>query len=135
MDKGKKTYQTEQKKQLLDFLREHKEEHYTIDQIILNLQGEHTPGKSTVYRLIKQLVEEGVVKRSNTGNSRQFVYQLLDGERCSHHFHMQCESCGKLFHLQEEKTKEVQGLLKAQEEFQIDVSRCVLFGTCGNCNK
>ena len=59
LDKGKKTYQTEQKKQLLDFLREHKEEHYTIDQIILNLQGEHTPGKSTVYRLIKQLVEEG----------------------------------------------------------------------------
>ena len=46
------------------------------------------PGESTVYRLIKQLVESGEVKRTVRGNSRTFVYQLTDGESCHHHLHM-----------------------------------------------
>ena len=130
---GKKIYQTEQRKQILQFLKENKKMQYTIEEIVANMNGEHRPGKSTIYRIIKQLVEEGQVKRSNKNNTRQFVYQLLDGEACHHHFHMQCESCGKLFHLKEEKTKQVQGLLQQQEQFLVDIRRCVFYGTCMSC--
>lgn len=130
---GKKVYQTEQKKQVLQFLKANNKKQYTIDEIVAGIQGENKPGKSTIYRIIKQLVEDGQVKRSNKNNTRQFVYQLLDGEACHHHFHMQCDNCGKLFHLKEEETKMVQGFLQQQEEFQLDVSRCVLYGTCTAC--
>lgn len=134
MERQKRTYHTEQRKQVLTFLTEHKGQQYTIDEVISHMSGEHLPGKSTVYRLMKQLVEEGLVKRCNKGNSRQFTYQLLDGEACSHHFHMQCESCGKLFHLAEEKSKEVQGFLQQAEQFDLDLTRCMLYGICGTCH-
>lgn len=131
--KSKKTYQTEQKRQLLRFLQENKTKQYTIDEMISHMEQEHMPGKSTVYRLIKQLVEEGKVKRCNKNNSRQFVYQLLDGEACSLHFHMQCENCGRLFHMEEEETKQVQNLLHIKENFHLDISRSLLFGICATC--
>lgn len=134
MEKSKKSYQTEQKKQLLQFLKEHKSQQYTIDEIVSRMEGDKVPGKSTVYRLMKQLVDEELVKRSNVGNSRQFTYQLLDGERCSHHLHMQCESCGKLFHLQEQASRQVEGLLNKNNEFALDVGHCILYGTCKTCN-
>lgn len=131
--KSKKTYQTEQKRQLLRFLQENKTKQYTIDEMISHMEQEHMPGKSTVYRLIKQLVEEGKVKRCNKNNSRQFVYQLLDGEACSLHFHMQCENCGRLFHMEEEETKQVQNLLHIKENFHLDISRSLLLGICATC--
>lgn len=131
--KHKKTYQTEQKRQLLYFLQENKTKQYSIDEIISHMEQEHMPGKSTVYRLMKQLVEEGKVKRCNKNNSRQFVYQLLDGEACSLHFHMQCENCGRLFHLHEEETKQVQYLLRLKEGFDIDIGRSLFFGVCAAC--
>ena len=129
-EKTKRIYQTEQRKQLLQFLQENKTKQYTIDEIISHMGREHMPGKSTVYRLIKQLVEEGKVKRCNKNNSRQFVYQLLDGECCHEHFHLQCENCGKLFHLEEEETRQVQYLLHLKENFDIDVGRSLFMGVC-----
>ncbi len=131
----KKIYHTEQRKQLLSFLQEHKTEQYSIDEMIALMDPENMPGKSTVYRLMKQLVEEGIVKRSNKENTRQFVYQLLEGKQCSHHFHLQCENCGKLFHLKEEETEQVKGMLQLQDKFHVDVSKCVLVGTCENCEE
>lgn len=132
-EKTKRIYQTEQRKQLLQFLQENKTKQYTIDEIISHMGKEHMPGKSTVYRLIKQLVEEGKVKRCNKNNSRQFVYQLLDGECCHEHFHLQCENCGKLFHLEEEETRQVQYLLHLKENFDIDVGRSLFMGVCSGC--
>jgi len=123
----KKIYHTEQRKQLLAFLQEHKTEQYSIDEMIALMDPENMPGKSTVYRLMKQLVEEGIVKRSNKENTRQFVYQLLEGKQCSHHFHLQCENCGKLFHLKEEETEQVKGMLQLQDKFHVDVSNACLW--------
>lgn len=131
--KHKKTYQTEQKRQLLHFLQENKTKQYTIDEMISHMEVDHMPGKSTIYRLMKQLVEEGRVKRCNKHNSRQFVYQLLDGEGCSMHFHMQCENCGRLFHMEEEETRQVQYLLHLKENFDIDIGRSLFLGVCAAC--
>ena len=134
MEKAKKIYQTEQRKLLLQFLQEHKTEQYSIDEIVSKLTGEKVPGKSTVYRLTKQLVEDGLVKRCNKGNSRQFTYQLLDGECCNHHFHMQCENCGKLIHLEEQETKKIQHFLEQMEDFDLDVGKSMLYGRCKQCH-
>lgn len=131
--KCKRSYQTEQKRQLLHFLHENKTKQYTIDEMISHMDSENMPGKSTIYRLMKQLVEEGKVKRCNKNNSRQFVYQLLDGECCSMHFHLQCENCGKLFHLQEEETRQVQYFLHLKKNFDIDIGRSLFLGICENC--
>ena len=79
-------YQTEQKKRLWDFLRHNKDAAFTIEELAIGIraeQGKQTPGKSTLYRQINKLVEDGKVKRIVKENSRHFVYQLLDGNNCA----------------------------------------------------
>ena len=59
-------YMTEQKAILLEFLREHGERSYTIEELMQKMRDgaeQHAPGKSTVYRIINRLCDEGKVKR------------------------------------------------------------------------
>ena len=92
-------YNTEQKKILLDFLEANSENSYTIEEIISAL-GNRGIGKSTVYRLMTQLVEEKKVRKS-AGEGRQFLYRITANEKCRHHLHLQCKDCGTVLHLDE----------------------------------
>jgi Fur family ferric uptake transcriptional regulator len=126
-----KEYHTEQKRMLLDFLEQNRAHSFTIEEIAGGLAGEHAPGKSTVYRLMNQLVEAGVVRRFVRGNSRHFVYQLMQ-ETCRNHLHCRCTSCGKLYHLDEE-TSRFMGQLLQKNGFMLDGGQTTLLGTCRGC--
>lgn len=130
-------YHTEQKKMLLQFLHEHRTEAYTIEEAAFGLKaryGNAAPAKSTVYRLVQRLVEEGEVKRLVMGNSRRFVYQLTDGEACHTHLHMQCRACGRLFHLEERFSHALAQQVAEAEGFTLCESDTVLLGECAACH-
>ena len=129
-----KGYQTEQKRMLLTFLEKNQAHPLTIEEIVFGLSGEHAPGKSTVYRLMNQLVQEGVVRRIVRGNSRHFVYQLLDCRDCADHMHCRCVSCGKLFHMNHQLSKDMERLLAAGG-FSLDTGKTTLLGTCKGCTQ
>ena len=131
---GVKSYQTQQKRMLLDFLKENSQTPLSIEQIAAGLTGENAPGKSTVYRLINRLVEEGAVRRFAKGNSRHFVYQLLDCRDCADHMHCRCVSCGKLFHMNHQLSKDMERLLAAGG-FSLDTGKTTLLGTCKGCTQ
>ena len=61
------TYKTHQKEMLLEFLSKHPERQFSVEQLSAELESfsEDAPGKSTVYRLIGQLVDKGTVKDSS----------------------------------------------------------------------
>lgn len=128
-----KAYQTEQKRLLLDFLRRHTATPLSIEEIAAGLQGRGAPGKSTVYRLMNQLVEQGQVRRFVRGNSRHFVYQLLACEHCNRHLHLRCERCGQLFHLDDGTSGNMQQLVAAAG-FRLDPGQTTLQGLCQGCS-
>lgn len=129
-----KSYQTQPKKLLLEFLKQNSSTPLSIEQIVAGLQGENAPGKSTVYRLMNHLVEEGRVRRFAKGNSRHFVYQLLECHGCSDHLHCRCVSCGKLFHMDHTLSKNMEQLL-ASGGFSLDTGKTTLQGTCQGCKQ
>ncbi len=129
-----KSYQTQQKKLLLDFLKEHSGTPLSIEEIAAGLTGDGAPGKSTVYRLVNRLVEEGSVRRFAKGNSRHFVYQLLDCHGCKEHMHCRCVSCGKLFHMNHQLSRDMETLLAANG-FSLDTGKTTLLGTCQGCKQ
>lgn len=131
----KKVYQTEQRKQIIEFLRENSDQQYTIDEILNTMKSDTMPGKSTVYRLIGQLVEEGHVRRFTKGNSRQFLYQLVDGEQCCMHLHLKCLDCGKLIHLKNETSLSTKKCILDEVGFAINNEKTILFGTCMECQR
>ena len=127
-----KTYQTKQKKILLSFLERNSGNPLTIEEIAAGLAGEDAPGKSTVYRLMNQLVEEGMVRRFSQGSNRHFVYQLLNCHGCEDHMHCRCVSCGKLFHMDSKTSSSMQKML-ASTGFSLDAGKTTLLGTCNGC--
>ena len=91
-------------------------------------------GKSTIYRLIGQMLEEGVVRRTVKGNSRQFLYQYSGGAGCSHHLHMKCRECGKILHMNDEESNNLFALLQENSNFKLDIKETLLLGQCEKCS-
>lgn len=132
----KSTYQTQQRKILLNFLVSASDRQFTIEEIIegLNKDGRNI-AQSSVYRLMKKLVEEGVVRRHSKGDSRQYVYQIIESKECHTHLHLQCTECGKLVHLSHEATKEARQWMKGATGFDLDQEKTYLYGKCVDCKK
>lgn len=131
-------YQTEQKRVILAYMKAHSEEAFTIEELCERLRKEtaftSVPGKSTIYRIMPKLVEEGLVKRFVKGNSRKFLYQMVCGEHCDRHLHMKCSVCGKLYHMEDEESEALFLQVMRKHHFQLDESRTVLFGQCEGCS-
>lgn len=131
-------YKTHQREALIDFLSAHSDTPFFIDELVQKLEehyGDKAPGKSTVYRLVARLVEDGTVKRFENGNSRQFVYQIAGGEECHHHLHMKCLNCGKLLHMEHEQSEALIRLIYGDSDFEVDREQTTLFGCCKECKK
>jgi len=126
-----KTYNTNQRQILVDFLKNNAETQYTIEQIAMNTKS---VGKSTIYRLINKMVDEGIVRRTVKGNSRQFLYQYTDATGCASHLHMKCRECGKILHMDDERSKELMNILQESTRFDLDIKETLLMGTCEKCH-
>lgn len=123
-------YHTEQKKLLLDFLRENSGRSYTVEEICAGLGS--AVGKSTVYRLMTRLVEEKMVHRT-AGEGRQFLYRITADEHCKHHLHLQCTDCGRVLHLDEATSDALLDSVRAAGGFSVSEEDTVLLGRCAGC--
>lgn len=130
-------YQTEQKKVLLEYLRQHSEQAFSIDELAAAMQADTTltsvPGKSTLYRLMPQLVEEGRVKRFTKGHSRHFLYQMVSCPHCTDHLHLRCTVCGKLYHMEDQESAQIVRTILEHHHFAVDGADTVLPGCCEEC--
>lgn len=129
------TYNTRQKEMLISFLKKHPDTPFSIDELCEKLcdGSETAPGKSTVYRLMGQLVENGTVKRYVKGNSRQFLYQIAGSEECHHHLHLKCTGCGKLLHMNHEQSEKLLSDILGENEFTVELDSTTIFGSCKSC--
>jgi len=128
-------YMTNHKKQILDFLIQNKDRHYTVEEIIEALsENAARPGKSTVYRQIAALTAEGVVRRFESAETDSFVYQYAAGVNCEHHFHLKCTGCGKLIHMECAALEQVRSHIQKEHGFRIGGSS-IIYGVCGRCEK
>ncbi len=128
-------YSTEQKRALLSFLSRNSEKSYTIEEITnrLSSEVENAPAKSTVYRLMTKLVDEGRVRRSAESRGRQFVYRIIADDHCKNHLHLQCMDCGKILHLDEALSDALLRGVSNAKDFSVSEEDTVLMGRCSVC--
>lgn len=129
----RKTYHTDGRELILQFLSRQTDRPCTIDEIYRSLPPAQAPGKSTLYRIMTELVESGTVRRFVRGNSRQFTYQLLGGGECDSHLHLKCVDCGRVVHFSHEVSEFVESCLLKQYHFTADESATLLLGRCETC--
>lgn len=125
-------YKTEQKKILLDYLSSHAERAFSLEELVPPLVALGV-GKSTVYRLVARLADEGAVRRYLREGRRGYTYQYFAKQDCHAHLHLRCTDCGRVLHLCERVSDELRVLLSADCGFSLDGEKTMLYGRCALC--
>ena len=134
----KKRYNTAGKVKLAAYLKSTADlPPQSAEDIYLGLcSAEQTaPGRSSVYRMLATLCEEGDVQRFPAGKGEGgFVYQHVGSHRkCNAHLHLHCTVCGAVTHLECKCNTEIASHLMSSHGFAVDAGRSVLYGTCAAC--
>ena len=124
-------YNTGKKKQITDFLSENAHTAFTLEEISETVAPDGK-GKSTVYRIVSELVEAAVVKRISDGKTRHCSYQYIGSCECKSHLHLKCRDCGKLIHLDRNTSENLTAALRENGGFTLEYG-CMLFGKCERC--
>lgn len=130
-------YNTAAREAIVAFFSENPDRQYTTEQVfenITNAECPKAPGKSTVYRLISKLWQEGYLRRFRDGNDSNYLYQYACGGGCEEHLHMKCTVCGKVYHLECEKSEDLMGHVLCEHGFKINGGISMLYGQCSDCS-
>ena len=123
-------YITGKREKIIEYMRENSDRAFSLEEICEGvLDGTH--GRSTVYRLVSELAESGIIKRLADGKTRHTTYQYLD-KRCFEHLHLKCRECGRLVHLDAKISQDFKDKLSLGLGFSLD-GATLLFGRCNAC--
>ena len=140
----KTPYQTPARRALLSLFSTHPHRQFTAEQVCTllcqtNEQGTGLLGKSTVYRQLNRLCEQGALLRfedTDPDGGAVHVYQyVLPEQDCATHFHLKCLRCGKVTHLDCDKTDHLIGHVRASHGLSIDCGTSILYGLCSSCEQ
>ena len=132
---GSNGYKTKQRDLILNYMTSHRESHVTVNGISDHLASHGTPiGTATIYRQLEKLVEQGVVRKYTVDSSTCACFQYVEPDmKCHEHFHLKCERCGKLIHLECDFVRELASHVQSEHGFAIDPLRTVFYGVCRDC--
>ena len=127
-------YKTIQKEIMLSYLTETRDEPQSMEQILLALERRGEPlGKSTVYRLIKNMSDSGELKCFSEG--KKFLYRLAGNGECHNHLHLKCTQCGKLLHMDHDRSEKIIEDIYGENGFSVSETDTTIFGKCEECSK
>lgn len=130
------TYNTKQKGAVEGFLRSNSNRHFTVDSLLSGLVSQgHSIGRTTVYRTLERLVIEGKVTKYAGSSGESTCYQYVEGDTCHEHFHLKCEGCGRLIHLECGQIDELGAHIEQDHGFKLNKFKTVFYGVCGECAK
>ena len=111
----------------------HADKSFTSDQVFDGLVGSSI-GKSTVYRILSDMLKEGKIKKISSQSSRKVSYQYIDCRGVSEHLHLKCKDCGIIIHLDEATSEMLKENIMAAGSFLLDGDE-LLFGRCEGCRE
>lgn len=119
---------------ILELLENAEHHHMSAEDVYKALanQGEDV-GLATVYRVLTQFEQAGIVERHNFENNLS-VFEIVQDE---HHDHLVCDVCGKIEEFHNTIIEEEQHKVAQKHGFKLSGHSLVLYGVCSNeeCQK
>lgn len=101
--------------------------HMTAEDVYRLLLAQHTDiGLATVYRVLTQFEQAGILKRSHFESERA-VYELNQGE---HHDHLVCLDCGRVEEFYDPEIEALQEKIAHRQGFTISDHTMSLYAHC-----
>tara|TARA_R110000868_G_scaffold8205_7_gene42777 strand:- start:94896 stop:95306 length:411 start_codon:yes stop_codon:yes gene_type:complete len=115
---------------ILEVLENADQHHLSAEDVYKTLQNAKVEvGLATVYRVLTQFHEAGLVKRHNFEGG-YCVFELDQGE---HHDHLVCLKCGKVAEFVDDIIEERQDVIADQHGFKITDHSLNIYGICQTC--
>ena len=101
--------------------------HLTAEDVYRNLLNEQLDiGLATVYRVLTQFEQAGLLSRSNF-ESGKAVFELNEG---THHDHLVCVDCGRVEEFFDPDIEKRQQAIAEERGFKLQEHALALYGTC-----
>ena len=116
---------------ILEVLEKSPSHHLSAEDIyrVLIEQNEEV-GVATIYRVLSQFEESGIVQKLNFENN-QAVYELCGAD---HHDHLVCLKCNKIIEFQDEVIEKHQIKIAKKHGFDLTDHSLYLYGLCKDCH-
>lgn len=117
---------------ILDVFRKAEYRHMSADDVYRLLMTENVDiGLATVYRVLTQFEEAGILLRSQFDSGKS-VFELNGGE---HHDHLVCTSCGIVEEFHDAEIERRQQEIADRHGFTLNEHALSLYGLCPACRK
>ncbi|EEZ80187.1 MAG: ferric iron uptake transcriptional regulator [Candidatus Thioglobus sp.] len=115
---------------ILEILEKSENHHMSAEDIYrtLVMQGEEV-GVATIYRVLTQFEESGMVNKLNFDNG-QSVFELSNVD---HHDHLVCVKCGKIDEFSDDVIEQHQQAIAKKYGYQLTDHCLYLYGLCKDC--
>jgi Fur family ferric uptake transcriptional regulator len=112
---------------ILDVFRHTERRHMTAEDVYRALLGEDADiGLATVYRVLMQFEQAGLLTRSNF-ESGKAVYELNEGQ---HHDHLVCLDCGRVEEFLDPEIEQRQRAVADKRGFALQEHSLALYAHC-----
>lgn len=132
----KSNYNTKQKSAVSDELKNMGDSHFTVDSFceLLSKKGQNI-GRTTVYRYLEKFSESGLLRKFVMPQGNSVCYQYIgDNIHCREHFHLKCEKCGRLIHIDCDEMNSFLSHIKTHHGFSVNPLKTVIYGVCERCS-
>ena len=117
---------------ILEVLEKSSNHHLSAEDIYRTLMEQHEEvGVATIYRVLTQFEESGIVNKLNFENN-QSVYELSNVE---HHDHLVCVKCSTIIEFQDDVIEQHQLQIANKYDFQLTDHSLYLYGLCKTCKE
>jgi Fur family transcriptional regulator, ferric uptake regulator len=114
---------------ILEVFQRGKQRHMTAEDVYrILLEGRSDVGLATVYRVLTQFEQAGILIRSHF-ESDKAVYELDEGQ---HHDHLVCLDCGKVEEFYDAEIEKRQHAVAKAKGFTISDHALSLYATCNH---
>jgi Fur family ferric uptake transcriptional regulator len=112
---------------VLEIFQVRRHRHMSAEDVYRELLAEQQDiGLATVYRVLTQFEQAGILKRSNF-ESGKAVYELDEGQ---HHDHLVCLQCGRVEEFYDEEIERRQKAIAADRGFALQDHALALYANC-----
>ena len=117
---------------ILEVFQKTDQRHMTAEDVFRLLLKERSDiGLATVYRVLMQFEQAGILSRSNF-ESGKAIYELDEGQ---HHDHFICTICGKVEEFYDPEIEKRQQAVAHAKGWVVQDHAMALYGQCAGCKK
>ena len=115
---------------ILEIFQKGEQRHMTAEDVFRVLLEERSDiGLATVYRVLMQFEQAGLLVRSNFDGGKA-IYELDEGQ---HHDHFVCTACGKVEEFFDPEIEKRQQLIAKAKGWVVRDHTMALYGHCADC--